>query len=492
MPVLLPILYALLFIFLIYKINFFTLPSISRNAIAAVFIFKIIAGTFLWWLYTYHYPGADLLDYFNDGKTLFNVLLRDPGLFFQIVFQGASFPKLHSWNDSFEHILYNDAHTMIVLNTLLHFFSLGHFHVHTVFMCFLSIIGLTALFRSFLPFFENGKKILFAAVFLIPSVLFWSSGVLKEGLLFFGMGMFLYATNCGFRTTYHLKQLVVILVSITLLLLVKFYVLIALLPGLLLNMWISKTSAKFIFIKYAAVIFICCFGIIFVSNINNDYNPLKIIADKQAKAISEAKGGVFLYNEVHFVCIDYKSKADLLNPINDSVYTINKGSSYLQWDLDNMNDTTFIVNSIDTARYTFLYEVAPANTTLDLKRLQPSFFSLLMNAPNAFFNVLVQPWIWNSKGVMQLLPALENIFFIGLLLLTLIFFKRKIENRSMIIFCLSFVVILYVLIGLTTPAVGAIIRYKVPALPFLFIVLLLLMDRKKIAEKFPFIEKWLQ
>jgi len=217
MQILLPILYALLFIFLIYKIIFFAIPSISRNAIAVVFILKIIAGAFLWWLYTHHYPGADLLDYFNDGKTLFNVLLQDPALFFQIVFQGASYAELYSWNDSFEHILYNDAHTMIVLNALLHFFSFGNFHVHTVFMCFLSILGLTALFKAFLPYFENGKKLLFIAVFLIPSVLFWSSGVLKEGLLFFGIGMFLYATNFGFRTTYNWRHLVAIVISITIL-----------------------------------------------------------------------------------------------------------------------------------------------------------------------------------------------------------------------------------------------------------------------------------
>jgi hypothetical protein len=492
MQVILPMLYAFFFVFLIYKINFFAVPSISRNLIVAVFIFKIIAGTILWWLYTYHYPGADLLDYFNDGKTLFNVLLSDPKLFFQVIFNHASYPGLHSWNDSFEHVLYNDAHTMIVLNALLHFFSFGYFHVHTVFMCFISLIGLTAIYKAVALHFTDGKKLLFAVIFLIPSVLFWSSGVLKEGLLFFGMGMFLHASNFGSGTIYSWKKIIVILISLIILLLVKFYVFIALIPGLLLNIWVSRTSEKSAVAKYATIIAVLICGIVLLSVMNPDYDPLKIISEKQAKAISESKGGIFLENEQHFICIDNEKKAEYLQPVKDSVYVIKPGSIYLQWNQNNMQDTTFITNSTDTAKFNFLYEIVPANTTLKLDRLQPTFNSVLKNAPMAFLNVLIQPLLWKAKGFVQLLPALENIFFIGLLIVTILFFKRKVENKSMIIFCLSFVLILYILIGVTTPAVGAIIRYKVPALPFLCIALLLLMDKKKIAKTFPAMEKWLK
>lgn len=492
MSVVLSIIYVLLFVFLIYKINFFAVPSISRNLIVAVFIFKIIAGTILWWLYTYHYPGADLLDYFNDGKTLFNVLLSDPKLFFQVIFNHASYSGLHSWNDSFEHVLYNDAHTMIVLNALLHFFSFGYFHVHTVFMCFISLIGLIAIYKTVVLHFTDGKKLLFAVVFLIPSVLFWSSGVLKEGLLFFGMGMFLYLTNCGLIITYNWKKIIVILISLIILLLVKFYVFIALIPGFLLNIWISRTSEKLALVKYATIMTVLFCGIILLSVINPDYNPLKIISEKQAKAISESKGGIFLENKQHFICIDNEKKAEYLQVITDSVYVIKPGSIYLQWKQNNMQDTAFITNSTDTARFNFLYEIVPANTTLKLDRLQPTFYSVFKNAPMAFLNVLIQPLLWKAKGFVQLLPALENVFFIGLLIVMILFFKRKVENKSMIIFCLSFVLILYVLIGVTTPVIGAIIRYKVPALPFLCIALLLLMDKKKIAKKFPAIAKWLE
>ncbi len=491
MSMILPIVYVLFFIFLIYKVNFFDISGLSRNTITAIFILKIIAGTVLWWLYTYYYPGPDFLDYFNDGHTLFNLLFHNPKLFFQVIFQNASYPELHSWNDNFEHVLYNDSHTMIVLNMLLHFFSVGYFHVHTVFMCFLSLLGLAALYKTFLPYFLDGKKLLLIVIFLIPSVLFWSSGVLKEGLLFFGMGMLLYITNCGLAKTYNLKKISMILFSIVLLLLVKFYVLVALFPGLVLNLWISRTSTKLVATKYIVIIFAFVCETMLLKTVNNDYYPLKIISEKQAKAISEAQGGVFLENKEHFVCIPYEMKTKLLQQIKNDVYVIKNNSTYLQWDQNNMKDTTFINNSVDTAHYTFLYEVVPAKTTLKLDRLEPNMLSLISNAPKVFINVFIQPLIWNVKGIIQLVTALENSVLILLIFLTIVFFNIKPENKPMIYFCLSFAVILFILIGITTPVIGAMVRYKVPALPFLCIGLLLLMDKKKMVKRFPFLSKWM-
>ena len=161
------------------------------------------------------------------------------------------------------------------------------------------------------------------------------------------------------------------------------------------------------------------------------------------------------------------------------------------WQQNNMRDTTFVQNSLDTAKYRVVYEVVPAKTVLELNRLNTSFKSFLRNAPTALFNVLLQPFIWNVKGIIQLLPALENIFFIVLLVLSMVFFDKKNKKTSLVLFCVSFVVLLYVLIGFTIPVIGSLVRYKVPALPFLCIGLFLLMDKKKFANAFPVIAKWL-
>jgi len=55
-------------------------------------------------------------------------------------------------------------------------------------------------------------------------------------------------------------------------------------------------------------------------------------------------------------------------------------------------------------------------------------------------------------------------------------------------FCAGFVLILFILTGIATPVMGAIVRYKVPALPFLLIVFLLIIDKDKLLKKIAFLK----
>ena len=52
-----------------------------------------------------------------------------------------------------------------------------------------------------------------------------------------------------------------------------------------------------------------------------------------------------------------------------------------------------------------------------------------------------------------------------------------------IVFSLIFILTLFTIIGLTTPVIGALVRYKMPALPFFFFVLLSFIKLKSISEK---------
>ena len=69
------------------------------------------------------------------------------------------------------------------------------------------------------------------------------------------------------------------------------------------------------------------------------------------------------------------------------------------------------------------------------------------------------------------------------------FFFIKPHNLAIpdVWYCLSFIVILFVLIGLTTPVLGALVRYKVPALPFIGILLLTAASNERLQT----IDKWI-
>lgn len=113
-----------------------------------------------------------------------------------------------------------------------------------------------------------------------------------------------------------------------------------------------------------------------------------------------------------------------------------------------------------------------AGSLITTTYLQPDIKNILIKTPEAFFNTLIRPYPWESIGsIFKLIPMLENLFFI-IFIKWIIWNNRKPYHLRFVLFCLSFVVVLYTLVGLSTPVIGGMVRYKVPALPFLWVSLL--------------------
>ena len=101
------------------------------------------------------------------------------------------YEQMNSWLNASP--VYNDNRTIIRLNAFFRFFSLGHYYVHVVFINFLSFTGLFCLYKSFLNYLPEKKTELLFLTFLMPSMMFWGSGLLKDGLLISGFGIFIYS-----------------------------------------------------------------------------------------------------------------------------------------------------------------------------------------------------------------------------------------------------------------------------------------------------------
>ena len=68
----------------------------------------------------------------------------------------------------------------------------------------------------------------------------------------------------------------------------------------------------------------------------------------------------------------------------------------------------------------------------------------------------------------------------AIILLAILFFRvPKTAEKPIFYFCLFYFVIIFTLSGLTTPVLGALVRYKTPALPFFLIFLLYLINFDK-------------
>jgi hypothetical protein len=428
--------YTSFFIFLIYRLPFFEATGISKKSISFVFILKIVFGLLLWAIYTFYYPNrstADIYKYFDDSKVMFDALKTAPVHYFKMLFGignntpefDSYYSEMHYWARKNGGGTFNDGHTVIRFNAFIRLFSQGYYTVHTIFICFISLIGFTAVYKAFIPFLEDKKRELFLAVFLLPSVLFWGSGVLKEGLLFFTLGILIYYAQQQFTW----KSFCICLVAGILLALSKFYVWLALLPALFFLLVIKNTGTKNTFLKFSIVLILVGLAGVNVDRFSTIQHPLVTLSQKQIEFNSLAEGTIT--------------------------------------DANHQN-------------------IPAAGSRIAIPVLQPTVTSFIKNSPTALWNVMTRPYPWEIRSVMMLLAGLENAFILFFLITCLIFRLPLASIKwEYVLFCLSFAILQFLIIGETTPVLGAIARYKVPSLPFLLIAFLFILDKQKLLKRFP-------
>jgi len=416
----LAILYAVLLSLVILKSKWYRVEGISGKVIFSAFYLKLIFGFLFWAVYTYHgnyQATSDALLYFRDAKIMHGAFWENPSHFFKLLFSVNPsdpelvpyFEKMVRWERAVNYGILNDNPTIIKFNAVLMFFSLEYFHTHTIVINFFSFSGLVLLLRFFKDF-SNGidSKYLFAAVILPPSLLFWGGGVMKEGILIFGIGTLLYSFILLKKSLY-IRAVILILPSIWLLVFTKAYVLISMAPAMIFLLTSFKENQRFIISKFVVLHLALAVFVFTLGFWVNDYNVLHMFQSKLK---------------------------DFYNLGGDQAV----GS---------------------------MIKIAPINNYADL----------ILNAPMALFNTYFRPHLFEANSLMYLASAIENLFYMLLILYAFVKAKRpNPENLRLMLFCLSVVLGLGLLTGLITPILGAIVRYKVPALPFLVVFCLTLMS----------------
>lgn len=196
--------YSLLFLFLIQRMSYFNLPGLSRNLISAIFLIKLIAGLALYLLFTRFYtdrPNSDIFKYYDDSKVMFNALVTHPLDYLKMLtgirnnsphFQ-IYYDQMFNWYRKMDSNLYNESHFIIRFNAFLRLFSMNVYFVHVIVICFLSTAGLTGIYRFFSPGLTGSKNLLFLCIFVTPSILLWTSGLVKEAFIVTFIGILLSA-----------------------------------------------------------------------------------------------------------------------------------------------------------------------------------------------------------------------------------------------------------------------------------------------------------
>lgn len=117
--------------------------------------------------------------------------------------------------------------------------------------------------------------------------------------------------------------------------------------------------------------------------------------------------------------------------------------------------------------YSFI-EASHPDKVIHFYKLEPTLGSIVMNMPWAFLSGLLRPFIWESTNIFQVLVSIENIFLAILIILSIknIHHLAKSNHRLLLFSILTYCFLLCVLLALSAPNFGTLVRYKIGFLPF--------------------------
>ena len=507
MSVVLILFYIIVFSFLILKWKIFNNAFLSKRIIVSLFILKISAGLTLNYIYSNHYNNrqdSDIFKYFDDSEHIYEALKTNPIHFSQLILglDNASkdlepyLNKTKHWNyqsDQYSKLTgttnstFSNNRTITKFNAIVRIFSFGNISVHVIFMCFFSLLGSILLFKSYSEFIPTNNKLMLCLVlFLAPSVLLWSSGVLKEGLITFAMGAYIYSLfKLKKNQKWSLKFIVGCGGSLLLLSITKYYIALLFLP-LSLVFLISSKGTKTIVLKYVSYLFFILISLFAFESINFDFSVVKLLQNKQNEQVRIAKGGYYYVNFnqnntqqlVRFNNdLSKKSKPLKSEGNKDSLLlSIIEGIPY-----EKFSNGVFSKNQLtDSAFFCYFLDSFPkANSYYPIPAIKSNLFTVLLNVPKAIFNVFTKPFFKESNSLLFVACSIENLCVLVFLFYVLFKFRINSNNIEIILFNVVFSMQLFALIGLTCPVIGNLVRFKMPGLMLLLISLSLLMSNPK-------------
>lgn len=383
-------------------------------------------GTFFFCsIYLFYYDGGDTISYFESTMAMVNLFYKNPQHYFEVLFSTPTVETRSLFDDKTGYpyaYMFFDSHTFMVIK-ITSIFSLLTFKSYFLTSLLISYLAFFATWKLFLTFRIYAPGIdnrLAWAVLFFPSPLFWGGGVSKDTFTYMATALFIYCAHEFFISKKREVVIVVLLiVSSWLIVSIKPYIFLVLFPGGLLWIFYDKLSR----IKSAFLSFII-FPLMILSISLLSFYVLSSLSGSMSKfSIEKAFETASITN--HDLKQDYYG-----------------GSSFDIGDFDG----TFT-----------------------------GVFQLFFPALNAG---LFRPYIWEGRSIVILMAGFENLFLLFLTLYVL--FKTKFKGafkiiitNPLLLFCIIFSVLFAFMIGLTTSNFGALVRFKIPLIPFYVSALLI-------------------
>lgn len=355
--------------------------------------------------------------YYPEGSYWYRTLLDDPSQLEHFFGAGNQLDKTEIGNPYLIGY-YNDESNFFVikLTALFSFLCFGQYMVINLFFALIAFSGLWKLYEFFISQYPKLHKQFALAILFLPTLTFWSAGILKDSLSIAALGWFTFSV---YQLLYHKRKIIInsliVFLCLYIFSIVKVYILVAYLPAfvvflLLKNAMLLKNNLA----RFGLILFFIVGSILGFVALSSTMK--EAVSDYAGEDITEGVG-------------EYQKNYDAQKQKMEGAFF----SLGVEFD--------------------------------------GSTSSLLKVAPAAVVATFYRPFIWESRNVSTLLSSAESsvlMFFTLYLFFKVGFFKsiKTVFKQPIILYCLFFALVFGLFVGATTLNFGTLVRYKIPAMPF--------------------------
>lgn len=403
-------------------------------------LIKILGAVVFSLIYYYYYNGGDTIQYFRGARAMAGLMVKNFSGYLSIIGGNTSTQNLMLFDRNTgwpPYYMWQNPNTFMVIKLVspIAFICFRSFIATSIVLASLAYVGVWRLYLFFTNFYKNIDKQLAIAVFFVPSVIFWGSGIMKDTFTFASMCWFVYSVFKIVQKRQNIFiNLIAIIINIYIIISIKPYIFLALFPGALLWVFFQK-----------------------IKNIKNTIIrtlsfPIIII-------------GIFIM--ILFILSNF---GDMFGK-----YSSIEG----------------MVKQAQVVREDLTREEQYGSNYYELGDFENSITGILSVSHKAVIAGLYRPFIWEAKTPIVFLSAFENTILL-LLTLYLIFkvgvfrFFRLIFSEPILMFSILYTVFFLFGVGLATANFGALVRYKIPAIPFYVAALFIISEihkNKKLAKE---------
>ncbi len=184
------------------------------------------------------YNGDDTWYFHNGSIDEYQKLLKSPARFIGDLNPVNAFNRHETFSKGWYYYL-SDLEFWLISKpmALFNILSGGNYYVNVMFFNFIVCWGHLWLFQLFLKEFPQQRKALFIAVFLIPTVVFWLSGIRGDGYIIFFLGLLLLHFNNWVKKG-KVNSWIFILIGMAGIIILRSVLILLLIPALL-SWWIT-------------------------------------------------------------------------------------------------------------------------------------------------------------------------------------------------------------------------------------------------------------